>query len=73
VRNPVLREIQDAEMLEEVVEGIIYNEICYDISFSKKNSHIPATTSVMLKRGQEILAGEWYACYESIKRGKQCK
>jgi hypothetical protein len=36
-------------------------------------SHIPATTSITRKRGQEILAGDWYACYEAIKNGKPCR
>ena len=58
---------------KDVVEGFIHDEICYGIPNSKKNSYIPATASVTLKRGQEILAGDWYACYESIKKGKPCK
>jgi hypothetical protein len=58
---------------KDVVEGFIHDEICHDIHNSKKNSYIPATTSVTLKRGQEILAGDWSACYESIKKGKPCK
>jgi hypothetical protein len=58
---------------KDVVEGFIHDEICYDIPNSKKTSPIPATTSITLKRGQEILAGDWYACYESIKEGKPCK
>jgi hypothetical protein len=58
---------------KDVVEGFIHDEICYDIPNSKKHSYIPATASVTLKRGQEILAGDWYACYESIKEGKPCK
>jgi hypothetical protein len=41
-----------------IVEGFIHDEIYYDIPHSKKNSYIPATTSVTLKRGQEILAGD---------------
>ena len=32
-----------------------------------------AHSEITLKRGQEILAGDWYACYESIKKGKPCK
>jgi hypothetical protein len=48
------------------------NEIDIDIPSSKKSSYVPATVSVTLKRGQEILAGDWYACYESIKRGEPC-
>ncbi len=43
---------------KDVVEGFIHDEICHDIPNSKKNSYIPATTSVMLKRGQAILAGD---------------
>ena len=58
---------------KDVVEGFIHDEICYDIPRSKKNSYIPATTSVTLKRGQEILAWDWYACYLAIKDGKPCK
>jgi hypothetical protein len=58
---------------KDVVEGFIHDEICYDIPNSKRNSHIPATTSITLKRGQEILAGDWYACYESIKKGEPCR
>jgi hypothetical protein len=58
---------------KDIVEGFIHDEICHDIPNSKKNSHIPATTSVTLKRGQEILAGDWYACYESIKKGEPCR
>jgi hypothetical protein len=58
---------------KDVVEAFIHDEICYGIPYSKKSSYIPATTSVTLKRGQEILAGDWYASYESIKKGKPCK
>jgi hypothetical protein len=38
-----------------------------------KPSAIPATTSITLKRGHEILAVDWYACYESIRKGNPCK
>jgi hypothetical protein len=58
---------------KDVVEGFIHDEICYGIPYSKKNSYIPATTSITLKQGQEILAGDWYACYVSIEKGKPCK
>ena len=58
---------------KDVVEGFIHDEICYDVPHSKKNSYIPATTSVTLKRGQEILAWDWYACYLAIKDGKACR
>jgi len=58
---------------KDVVETFIHDEICYGIPGSKNNSYIPATTSITLKRGQEILSGDWYACYESIKRGEPCR
>src|SRR5579859_7215299 len=58
---------------KDIVEGLIHDEICFDTPNSKKNSHVPATTSISLQRGQEILAGDWYACYESIKKGEPCK
>jgi hypothetical protein len=58
---------------KDVVEGFLHDEICYGIPGSKKNSYIPATTSVTLSRGQEILAGDWYACYLSIEKGRPCR
>jgi len=58
---------------KDIVESFIHDEICHGIPNSKKNSYIPATTSITLRRGQEILAGDWYACYESIKKGQPCK
>jgi hypothetical protein len=32
-----------------------------------------ANASLTLKRGQEILAGDWYACYTKIKGGSDCQ
>jgi hypothetical protein len=58
---------------KDIVESFIHDEICYDVPHSKKNSYIPVTRSVTLKRGQEILAGVWYACYLAIKDGKPCR
>jgi len=58
---------------KDIVEGFIHDEICYDIPGAKTNSYIPATTSITLRRGQEILAGDCYGCYESIKKGVPCR
>ena len=58
---------------KDVVEAFIHDEICHDVPYSRRTSPMPATTSITLKRGQEILARDWYACYESIKKGKPCK
>jgi hypothetical protein len=57
---------------KDTVEGFIHDEICYAIPNSKKNSRIPAHSSITLARGQEILATDWYACYLSIQQGKDC-
>jgi hypothetical protein len=58
---------------KDIVEGFIHDEICFDIPNSKRNSHVPATTSITLRRGEKILSDDWYACYESIKKGMPCK
>jgi hypothetical protein len=58
---------------KDVVEAFVHDEICFGIPGSKKNSHVPATTSITLRRGQEILVGDWYACYVSIRNGRPCK
>jgi hypothetical protein len=58
---------------KDVVETFIHDEICYDVPNSKKTSYVPATTSVTLRRRQEILSSDWYACYESIKKGEPCR
>jgi hypothetical protein len=58
---------------KDVVEAFVHDEICYDIPGARKNSYLPATTSITLRRGQGILAGDWYACYVSIEKGKPCK
>jgi hypothetical protein len=57
---------------ENVVEEIVHDEICIDVPPSRKNSYVPATTSITMRRAQEILTGDWYACYEAIKKGKPC-
>jgi hypothetical protein len=58
---------------KDVVEALIHDELCHDIPGSKKSSYVPATASVTLRRGQEILMRDWYACYESIKKGEPCR
>jgi hypothetical protein len=58
---------------KDIVEGFIHDEICRDIPHAKKNSHIPATRAITLNRSQEILASDWYACYQAIRNGKPCK
>ena len=58
---------------KDVVETFVHDEICHDVPNSKKSSYLPATTSITLRRGQQILAGDWDGCYEAIKKDKPCK
>ena len=58
---------------KDIVEGFIHDEMCFAIPDGKKNSKIPAHTSITLQRGQEILATDWYTCYLSIQKGEDCQ
>jgi len=75
--NPDSTEVLPGALEKDLVENHIHDEICFGIpnaklsSFSKK---YPATVSVTLKRGQEILASDWYACYRNIMdHNKPCE
>ena len=67
--NPDSTEVLPGALEKDLVENHIHDEICFGIpdakmsSFSKK---YPATVSVTLKRGQQILVTDWYACYRNI-------
>jgi len=56
----------------DVVEGYIRNAICFNIPGYVSHG-TRANASVTLKRGQEILTGDWYACYLKIKSGSDCQ
>ena len=58
---------------KDIVEGFIHDEMCFAIPDGKKNSKIPAHTSITLQRGQEILATDGYTCYLSIQKGEDCQ
>lgn len=58
---------------KDTVESFIHDQICYAIPGSKRNSRIPAHSSLTLARGQEILARDWYACYVAIQQRQDCK
>jgi hypothetical protein len=57
---------------KDTVEDFIHDEVCYEMG-DKRTSRMPAHISITLARGQEILAKDWYACYQSIQDGKDCK
>ena len=56
---------------KDVVEGYVRNAICFGIP-GYVSRGVKAHASVTLKRGQEILTGDWYACYKKIKSGGDC-
>jgi hypothetical protein len=45
----------------------------YRIAIKRSPKQRIAHTSMTLQRDQEILAGNWYACFVTIKQGKDCK
>jgi hypothetical protein len=70
-------EVLPGALEKDLVESHIHDEICRDIPNAKMSMYskkYPATISVTLKRGQEILATDWYACYRKMMDGnKPCE
>ena len=62
---------------KDTVENHVHDEICFDMPNAKMSSlrkKFPATISITLQRGQEILATDWYACYLNMMDGnKPCE
>ena len=57
---------------KDVVEGYIRNATCFNIA-GYVSRGTKAHASLTLKRGQEILTGDWYACYLKVKGGSDCQ
>jgi Bacterial SH3 domain len=57
---------------KDTVENYIRNAICFNIAGYVSHG-MRANASLTLKRGQEILTGDWYACYMKIKSGSDCQ
>jgi Bacterial SH3 domain len=62
---------------KDLVENHIHDEICVGIPNARMSTYAkkyPATVSITLKRGQQILVTDWYACYRNIMNGnKPCE
>ncbi len=75
--NTGSEEIRAGSLEKDLVENHIHDEICFGIPDAKMSSlrkKFPATISITLKRGQEILATDWYACYlNMIHDNKPCE
>jgi hypothetical protein len=76
-KNPGSTAVLAGALEKDLVENHIHDEICVALPNAKMSSYAkkyPATVSVTLRRGQEILATDWYACYLNIMDGnKPCK
>ena len=75
--NPGSSEVLPGSLEKDMVENHVHDEICFSIPNSKMSSlhkKFPPTVSITLRRGQEILATDWYACYLNMMQGnKPCE
>jgi len=76
-QHPGSADVLPGALEKDVVENHIHDEICRDTPNAKMSSNAkkyPATVSVTLARGQQILATDWFACYKKIMDGnKPCE
>lgn len=58
---------------KDLVENHIHDEICRDIPHAKFSLKLkfPPTVTITLKRGQQILTTDWYACYLNMMDGNK--
>lgn len=75
--NPDSSEVLAGALEKDKVENHIHDEICFDVPDAKMSSlskKFPPTVSVTIRRGQEILAADWYGCYLNMMNGnKPCE
>jgi hypothetical protein len=56
------------------VECFLHDAICFEVPNHKTTSQkYHPTRLIPLQRAQEILAQDWYACYEDMVKGKDCQ
>ena len=52
---------------KDLVENFLHDAICFDVPHHKTTSlRYHPTHAIPLQRAQEIIAQDWYACYEDI-------
>jgi hypothetical protein len=74
--NPDSKEILPGSLEKDLVENHIHDEICRDIPHARFSLKLrfPPTVTITLKRGQDILTTDWYACYLNMMDGnKPCR
>lgn len=55
------------------VENYVHNGICLDIPNAKFSSGPKPPHALTLKQAQDILAGDWYACYRHMLKIEDCR
>jgi len=70
--NSGSQDILPGALEKDLVENHIHDEICFGLPDAKMSSFhkkFPPTISITLRRGQEILATDWYSCYRNMMNG----
>lgn len=73
-QHPGSNAVLPGALEKDVVENHVHDEICFGIPQAKMSAYAkkyPATISLPLKRGQQILATDWYACYQNMMDGNR--
>lgn len=75
--NPGSTEVLPGSLEKDMVENHVHDEVCFGIADAKMSSldrKFPPKATITLERGQQILAGDWYACYLKMMNGNEpCK
>jgi len=59
---------------KDLVENFLHDAICFDVPNHKKTSQkYHPSRSIPLQRAQQILAQDWYSCYEQMLKGTDCQ
>jgi uncharacterized protein YraI len=68
-KNPASTAVLAGSLEKDLVENHVHDEICLNVPNARMSSFykkFPATVSISLQRAQQILATDWYACYQNI-------
>jgi len=61
---------------KDLVENYIHDEVCFSIPNAKMSPTVkeyPPTVSIPLASGQQIIATDWYACYQKMIARQPCR
>jgi uncharacterized protein YraI len=76
-KHPGSTEVFPGALEKDLAENHVHDEICFGIPNAKMSAYgkkYPPKVPITLKRGQEILATDWYACYLNMMDGnKPCE